>query len=191
MPTQTLVSIQQLFDGDVNASVPNIGYRAVQLFGLDKTHGNQTVAAAFRGSWQADQHSASTDTRIHTGFVCPPDRVINTDIYYRWHFSTNAATSGDVRLQLTINGADVGDAFTAGNSVVQDLLVDTQYEHYIATFGPFGSTLEIDGMHYLRFGRVGTAVEDTYPDPISTLALQAWYQTDRIAVPNYLPPYYS
>ena len=191
MPTQTLNSIQQLFNGDSTANVPLTGFRAVDIPTFDRTHANDTNQDTFRTSFRTNEWTPGGDLQLNARFIMPPDRLINTDVYYRWHFTTDAAGAGDVVLQFQISGADVGGTFGPAFSSTQTLPVTTQYEHLIATFGPFGAALEIDGAHFLRFTRLGSDVADTLAVDIYLVGLQAWYQVDRLAVPNYLPPYYS
>lgn len=191
MPAQTTKSIQILFDGLSTDGVPVPGWRSVSLFGFDRTHGSDTTVGLFRGIWQTYEFAFNTTNYLHTRFTCPPDRIPNTDVYYKWHFSTNDVTSGNVVHQITLAAADEGGTYSTGATANVTTAVDTQYEHYIATFGPYHSGVGIDASAIIRFGRIGGDAADTYPDDTYHLDFQAWYQTDRIATEDYLPPYFA
>ncbi len=191
MPAQTTKSIQNLYDGLSTDGVPTPGWRSVSLFGFDKTHASDTTVGAFRALWQTYEFAFNTTNYLYTRFTCPPDRVPNTDVYYKWHFSTNDVTSGNVVSEIRLAGANEGGTYSSGATATITSAVDTQYEHYIVAFGPYHSNLGIDASVMLRFGRLGGDAADTYPDDTYHLDFQAWYQTDRIATADYLPPYFS
>lgn len=191
MPAQTTKAIQNLYDGLSTDGVPTPGWRAVSLYGFDRTHASDTGTAAFRANWFTDTFAINGINYLQTRFTCPPDRIPNTDVYYKWHFSTNDVTSGDVLTEIRLTSADEGGTFSAGATATSLVAVDTQYEHYIVTFGPYHSGIGIEGSAMLRFGRLGSDGTDTYPDLIYHIDFQAWYQTDRIATADYLSPYFS
>lgn len=192
MPTQTIKSIQQLFDGDVNANVPNIGWRTVELSAFDRTHASDTNQSTFNTSFRTNSFTPGGNLQLNSRCIMPPDRRDNTDIYFKWHFSVEGTGTGDVVLELNRIFANLGSAFSANVSQQQIIAISgVDSEHYAAVFGPFNNSVTIDAAYMLRFDRLGGDVADTYADDIFHIAFRLWYQSDRIAVPNHLSPYYS
>lgn len=124
-------------------------------------------------------------------------------IYPHVHFAVNTTSTGTVRwgveytcAQRHDDGVPGTSAFGATTTIYFEHVIDVpnQYVHHVseATDGDgiaAGTVLGVDALVSCRYFRDGAHVNDTFPDPVFLLTVDAHYPVNILCTPNRLYPF--
>jgi len=106
---------------------------------------------------------------------------IGSSTEFHLHVVEPNGLSGNVRWQLTVSYASIGDTFGSPSTITQTQNIGAQDTHTTFEFtNTFVSNTGISGIALCSLTRLGSDTEDTYPGEIYLIALDSHFQIDTI-----------
>ena len=136
--------------------------------------------------------SAPVDTAYRgssvLAFAAGQDNSITFDLQYTHGVKTGSSAEfhihatpaddngGDIKLQLTVSYASIGNDFPAETTITETKTIEagSQHKHLVIDFETvFASDLDISGIALCSLTRLGTDEDDTYAESIYLLSLDS------------------